>query len=173
MPQARQTGSTFMPMNLRRLDEFAAAGWSGIAAGTVYLAAQMTFTLLIRGDSAWVPLQRISALLLGPDAVPPPADMSLTIAGMALLIHFALAFVYGRCIGRIVSRMPWWPAVLAGAAFGLAIYVLNFELIAPVMFPWFDASRGAVTLFDHALFGAVAAALCVSLRAPSRADVPA
>jgi hypothetical protein len=150
--------------DVRHFNDAVAAGLAGLIAGTVYLLAQTTFTLFIGLQSASEPIQRIAAILLGPDAAPPPAELSLTIVGMALLIHLPLAFVYGRLIGRLVRDVRPFAAVAIGAAFGLAMYGLNFELIAPKAFSWFEASRGAITLFDHALFGAVAAAAFVLLR---------
>ena len=115
------------------------------------------FTSIILHGAGWEPLQRIAALLLGPDAAPPPADISLTILGMALLIHLPLAALYGRWVGAVVRRVDsrWTAGV--GVVFGLALYAFNFELLAPNLFPWFTVSRNAITAFDHALFGLVAA----------------
>ena len=146
------------------MDDGTASGWAGVIAGSVYLAAQMMFVTVIREDSPWIPLQRISALLLGPDALLPPGKISLSIAGFAVLIHFALAFCYGRLIGHVVRHVR--PAIgwVVGAVCGVAIYALNFKLIGELIFPWFAESQGAVTLFDHALFGVVAALSFITLR---------
>ena len=51
-----------------------------------------------------------------------------------------------------------------GALLGIALYGLNFELLAPIAFPWFASSVRFVTIVDHALFGALAACVCVWLR---------
>lgn len=59
------------------MDDGTASGWAGVIAGSVYLAAQMMFVTVIRQDSPWIPLQRISALLLGPDALLPAGKISL------------------------------------------------------------------------------------------------
>jgi hypothetical protein len=42
----------------------------------------------------------------------------------------------------------------------------SFEFIAPAIFPWFADSLQWVTIADHALFGAVAAAVSLALRGP-------
>jgi len=137
---------------------------SGVIAGAAYLAAQVSFTAAARSGSAAEPLQRIAAMLMGPDAAPPPAEFTYTVLGMALIIHFALAMVFGRVVSVLVWRHRALPGVLVGAGIGLALYALDFGLIAPLAFPWFEDSVRAVTLADHVLFGAVAAALCIALR---------
>lgn len=137
---------------------------SGVVAGAAYLAAQVSFTGLVHPGGSVEPLQRIAAILLGPDAAPPPAEMNFTILGMAFLIHFALAMVYGRLLAEVVGRRSLVPALGIGAGLGLALFGLNFELIAPSAFPWFADTVRATTLLDHVLFGAIAAGSCVLLR---------
>jgi hypothetical protein len=140
----------------------------GVIAGTAYLVAQISFTAAARPGSAAEPLQRIAAILMGPDAAPPPAEFSFTVLGMAFIIHFALAMVFGRLISVLVWRRRPASGVLVGGALGVALYALNFGLIAPTAFPWFEDALRTVTLMDHALFGAVAAAVCLALRRPQR-----
>lgn len=142
---------------------------AGLVAGTAYLAAQATFTAAAHTGGAAEPLQRIAAILLGPNAAPPPADLDPTILGMGLLIHYALAMVYGRLVGGLVGGRGLTAAALIGAATGLSLYLLNFELIAPSAFPWFADSITVVTVADHLLFGVVAAATFTALRGRSRA----
>jgi len=44
--------------------------------------------------------------------------------------------------------------------------VLNFHVIAPLAFPWFEGSLQLVTVVDHALFGGIAGAVCALLSRP-------
>lgn len=138
---------------------------AGLLAGAAYLLAQMGFAATVQGGVGWEPLHRISAMLLGDGALPPPADVDLTIGGFALLIHFALAINFGRVVDLLVRERDLPAACLRGALVGLALYVLNFWLIAPALFPWFEDVRGLTTVIDHLLFGAVAGAAYVPLRA--------
>ena len=137
----------------------------GLVAGAAYLAAQVTFTAAVHPGSAAEPLQRIAAILMGPDAAPPPAEFTFTTLGMALIIHLGLAMVFGRIVSVLAWRRSAGIGVLTGALVGLALYVLDFAVIAPIAFPWFEDSLRAVTIADHALFGAVAASVCLALRA--------
>ena len=140
----------------------------GFVAGLAYLLAQVAFTVAVHPGTAAEPLQRIAAILLGPDAAPPPADFTLVMFGMALIIHFGLAMVFGRLVSVLAWRRSTGAGILVGALVGLALYVLDFVLLAPLAFPWFLDSIRAVTLADHLLFGAVAAAVALSLRGPLR-----
>lgn len=137
---------------------------AGVVAGVAYLAAQVTLTAAAPTGSASAPLQRIAAILMGPNAAPPPSEFNFTVLGMAIIIHFALAMVFGRLVSALVWRQAAPRALGVGILTGIALYALNFELIAPWTFPWFEQSLTLVTLADHALFGLVAAAVCIVLR---------
>ncbi|MEJ8837229.1 hypothetical protein [Ramlibacter sp. AN1133] len=152
----------------RAVSEPVAGVLGGIVAGTAYLVAQVTLTAAAHPGGAAEPLQRIAAMLMGPDAAPPPSELSFTVFGMALIIHFTLAMVFGRLVAVLVGHRRPGTGVLVGAATGLALYALDFGLVAPLAFPWFADSIRAVTLADHVLFGAVAAGVCIALRRPAR-----
>ena len=137
---------------------------AGLAAAAAYLAAQVLFAGAVQGGPAWMPLQRISAILLGPDAVDVHEALNIQVAGMALLIHFALAAVYGRFVDAAVRGRTGLAALVRGALVGLAIYAVNYWLLAPIAFPWFAQNRGLTTLLDHLLFGIVAAGVYTTLR---------
>ena len=142
---------------------------AGVIAGAAYLVAQSAFTGLARTGSMAEPLQRIAAILMGPNAAPPPAELNFTVFGMAVIIHFALAMVFGRIVGAFACGRSLSRGVLAGAVVGVVIYAVNFHLLAPLAFPWFEGSLGFVTIVDHALFGGVAGAVCALLtRRPGR-----
>lgn len=67
-----------------------------------------------------------------------------------------------------MHRFDWLGALLVGAAFGLAIYVFNYYVIAPVVFPWFVDARTPTSALIHLVFGAVIGAAYVGLRKPRR-----
>ena len=143
----------------------AAGTIAGLCAGVAYLVAQVTLTGLLREGGATEPIARIAAILMGPDTAPPDGDFSFTVLGMGMIIHLGLSIVFGQLVSALVWRRPPRLALLVGAATGIALYALNFELLAPLAFPWFERSITYVSILDHALFGAVAAAVCVALRA--------
>ncbi|MCE3271172.1 MAG: hypothetical protein K0S57_1569 [Ramlibacter sp.] len=147
----------------REFDAPIAACIAGAVAGAAYLAAQGGTAALFHGGMA-EPLQRIAAILMGPNTAPPPTEFTATVAGMGLMIHFALAAVFGRIVGAVAGTRTVGASALVGALVGAGIYAANFLVIAPVAFPWFEQSPSMTTLLNHLLFGAVAGGVFASLR---------
>jgi uncharacterized membrane protein YagU involved in acid resistance len=137
---------------------------AGLVAGSAYLAAQVAFSGTLQDASFLAPLQRIAAILVGTDDLPPATEFSMTILGMALLIHFSLAVVFGRFVDLAVRHRTGAPALVRGVGVAVLLYGVNYFLIAPSTFPWFEENRGLTTLVDHMLFGAVCAAVYVQVR---------
>jgi len=74
------------------------------------------------------------------------------------LIHFALSIAYGLTLSAFISRLSTAAALLAGAAFGLALYAINMYAFT-FFFPWFAAARDWITAATHVVFGVVVAAV--------------
>ncbi|MBA3597936.1 MAG: hypothetical protein H0W40_11250 [Methylibium sp.] len=153
---------------MHEITDWKAAVSAGVIAGVVFMMAEMMMVWLFMGQSPWGPPRMMAAMVLGKEVLPPPADFSLTAMMTAMAIHLPLSAVYGAIIGWLVHRFDMLAAVLIGMVFGIvALYVVNFYLIAPAMFPWFVEARNWVSLVAHAMFGIVAAAAYVGLRKPS------
>lgn len=146
------------------MSEAVAGVIGGAVAGAAYLLAQVSFSAAVRPGSAAEPLQRIAAILMGPDTAPPPSEFTFTIFGMALIIHFGLSMTFGRVVSVLAWRCRTGTGILVGALAGLGLYAVNFGVIAPAAFPWFADSLRWATMVSHALFGAVAASVCLALR---------
>lgn len=135
---------------------------AGLAAGTVATAVQM----LLWWSASYPPLGMLlrdarlaAAIVLGPSVLPPPVSFDWSVLLAASAIHFVLSIAYGLLLMRLVARLAPWPAMLAGTAFGLLLYVVNMYGFT-LLFPWFDASRDWITAVAHAAFGATGAAVC-------------
>jgi uncharacterized membrane protein YagU involved in acid resistance len=129
----------------------------GIVAGIVFAAFEMIASAAMMGPEAFfMPLRMIGAIALGPAALEP--TYSLWGAGLAgLVVHIVLAVIYGAVFALIFGGLRS-PAVdiAVGAAFGLALWLINFYVIAPVMFPWFTEANPMVQFIAHTFFfGAV------------------
>jgi hypothetical protein len=154
------------PVDVHDITDWRASIWAGLIAGVVFLMAEMLMVWLFMGQSPWGPPRMIAAMVMSRDVLPPPADFSMSVMLVAMMIHFALSIVYGLIIGWMVHRLDMGMAVLAGIAFGLvAIYFVNFYIMTGV-FPWFAEARNGVSAFAHVLFGAVGAGSYVALRKP-------
>lgn len=142
-----------------------AAIWSGVIAGLVFLMLEMLLVWVVLGMSPWAPPRMMAAMVLGKGILPPPADFSFQAVMTAMMIHLPLSAVYGVIIGWLVHRFDMVKAVLIGMAFGVvAVYGVNFYLVAPAVFPWFVDARNWISLVSHAMFGMVAAGAYVAMR---------
>ena len=75
-----------------------------------------------------------------------------------------------RRVDRTPVDLGW--SLLLGAVFGWAIYIVNFLMVAPLIFPWFGMARGGISMFAHVLFGAVLTGSYTLLRGRHRVDQP-
>ncbi len=146
-----------------------AAVIAGIIAGVVFMMLEMVLVGTVGGQSPWGPPQMIAAMAMGESVLPPPAAFDPVIMGVAMMIHLVLSILLGLVLGWAISkwRLSLVMAIVAGTAFGLFVYFLNFYVITAV-FPWFAMARGAISIFAHAMFGLV---LGWSYHAITRSDL--
>lgn len=129
----------------------------GIAAGIVFAMFEMVASAAVMGMNAFfMPLRMIGAILLGPGALDP--SYSIWTAGAAgVMVHMTLSVMYGVLFAVILGglRSATWDIVLGGA-YGLALWIINFYVIAPRAFPWFLEANPVVQFLGHTIFfGAV------------------
>ena len=136
--------------------DWSSAIWSGIIAGGVFMMLEMTMVPLFIGGSPWGPPRMIAAIGMGPGVLPPPDTFALVPMMVAMVIHIMLAIVLAVVLALFVNRLGLGMAALAGAIFGLALYLINFYGLT-ALFPWFEMARNWVSIFAHMMFGAVAA----------------
>lgn len=136
--------------------QWGAALQAGLIAGIALLLLQMVMGPIFMGGGVWDTPRLMAAILLGRDVVPPPGTFGFGIVGAALLVHGMLSVTYGLILAAIVHRMLMPSAVMTGAVFGLALYIVNFYAFT-AMFDWFAMGRTWVTVFAHLVFGVSAA----------------
>jgi uncharacterized membrane protein YagU involved in acid resistance len=157
---------------LHSVTDWSAAAWAGVIAGIVFVMLEMGMVRMFMGESPWAPPHMIAAMALGKDVLPPPgsyAAFDMKIMATAMVIHMILSVVYGLIVGWLVHRFDWTGGLVIGAIFGMAIYIINFYLIAPVMFPWFQMAQNWISAFSHAMFGLAAGGAYIGLRKPKSA----
>lgn len=159
----REMGSG--PHRMREHTQWKTAAWAGVVGGVVFLIMEMMLVWLAMGESPWAPPRMMAAMVMGQGVLPPPATFDFAIVMVAMLVHFVLSVGYGLLLGWIVHRMDMGMALLTGALFGLvAVYLVNFHLIAPAVFPWFTMAQNWVSVLSHVVFGLVIAAVYVAYR---------
>ena len=136
--------------------DWRAAIWSGIIAGAVFMMLEMVLVPVFLGGSPWGPPRMIAAIAMGKEVLPPPDSFALVPLMVAMMVHFLLSIVLAVILGLIVGRLGTAAALMAGAVFGLVVYLVNFYGMTAV-FPWFAMARNWISIFAHVMFGVVAA----------------
>ena len=141
------------------------AACAGLVGGVVFLMMEMLLIWIAMGQSPWGPPRMMAAMVMGKSVLPPPATFSAPIMMVAMAIHIMMSVVYGVLLCAIVHRMSKGAALATGALFGLvAVYLVNFHVVAPMMFPWFTEAQNWVSVLSHVVFGVVIAAVYTSAR---------
>lgn len=151
-------------MNFEHALDWRAGAWAGLLAG---VAEQLALALATasQGLSPWAASRMTAAIVLGPGVLAPPDAFSPGILLVAAAVHLALSTAYGVLVAALVGRSGWIEGLLTGAAFGLALWIANYFVIAPALFPWLAPVRGQpLTPALHVFFGAAAAAAYLGLR---------
>lgn len=133
-----------------------AAIWAGVIAGAVFMMLEMIMVPLFLGMSGWGPPRMIAAIVMGQGVLPPPATFDFGILMAAMIVHFVLSIGYAVALAFVVQRWGTGKAIMAGAVFGLLLYLVNFYGFTAI-FPWFAMARNWVSIFSHIMFGAIAA----------------
>jgi hypothetical protein len=135
------------------------AALAGIAAGVIATVAQIALWM-VWSEPLPAMLFRdarlAAAIVMGREALPPPATFDWSIMMVATLVHFSLSIAYGLALSVIISRLSTSLSLLAGAAFGLFLYAINMYGFT-LAFPWFATARDWITAATHVVFGVVAA----------------
>lgn len=137
----------------------AAAGalW-GLVAGVVFAAATMMWAAFVWGDTLWAPMRMIATMV----GFEPGQAFSMLPVLSGMMIHLALSALYGVVFAvamRALAPVATGITLLAGALYGLAIYVVNFHGFAQLeAFSAFRTVAGdPFEIAIHVLFGLVLA----------------
>jgi len=140
------------------------AGWwlrhgaiGGGLAGLVFMAFGMLEAALTVGTGTWLtPLRMIGAIVLGASALGPSASL-LEAATTGLIVHLVLSATFGAVFGWAAWAWLAEPSprlVLEASAYGLLLWLVNYQMIAPIAgWIWFPAGGSPVVQFvAHTLF---------------------
>jgi hypothetical protein len=132
---------------------------AGIAAGFVFLLANMGYATT-QGKPSLAPFMDISTIFHGTDK---PASMTPTVDMLATgaVVHISLTIAFGIVFALLVGAFApflrnWLVLAAAGVVYGLALYVVNFQIFGNTLFEWFTNPQGpnqGFEVFIHAAFG--------------------
>ena len=128
---------------------------TGIIAGLLFAVFEMAATAVLMGvDAVFMPLRMIGAMALGSAALDP--SYSLLVAAFAgVVVHLMLSVVFTAVFAWIASPIASSNGlVIAGGVFGVALWLVNFYLIAPLFgWNWFpERTNAVVQLIAHSVF---------------------
>ncbi|NRR30012.1 hypothetical protein HSX11_07410 [Oxalobacteraceae bacterium] len=142
-----------------RMPDWAAAAVAGFGAGGVLMLLELLWVVTVQPSDPWLSSRMVAAMMMG-SSVLDATGYSTTILAVALLVHYVLGVVFGIVLALLISSFRFDSSapmiLLAGTAFGLALYACNFYLMVGA-FPWLAAMQGWSTAIGHAVFGMVAA----------------
>jgi hypothetical protein len=140
-------------------DLFTRGAVAGIASGFVFLLANMAYATT-QGKPSLAPFMDISTIFHGTDepaAMAPTLDMLATGAVVHITLSIAFGVVFGLLVGAVAPlARNWLVLAAAGVVYGLALYVVNFQILGNTIFEWFTNPQGpnqGFEVFIHAVFG--------------------
>ena len=108
----------------------------GVAAGIVFVGVTMWFAEST-GGKAEMPLRMISTIVKGDQAM----AAGTTSVALGAVVHLVLSALFGMAFA------------LAGTAYGLLLYVVNFLVLTPLVFTTFGMANQPFEVVAHLVFG--------------------
>jgi len=136
---------------------------AGTAAGLLFLLANMWYADS-QGLPAVAPLYDISTIFHFADK-PQPSPENLVIG---LVVHFTLAAGFGAMFALLAPLARGRGMLVGlGAGFGLALYVVNFQILGRLFFEWFqEGPNQAFEVVAHLGYGLLLVPFALDLAAP-------
>jgi hypothetical protein len=124
---------------------------AGVGSGIVFVAITMWFADSM-GDPARMPLHMIATVVQGDDAMM-KGDTNATVGA---IVHLVISAGYGIAFAFV---LPWLRTnamiALAATVYGVVLYVVNFEILAPWLFTTLDMANKPFELAVHIVFGSL------------------
>jgi hypothetical protein len=126
----------------------------GIAAGVVFAIVEMV-AATAAGLPANTPLRLFGSIVLGRAALSVSFEF-VAIAG--LVVHLVLSAGYGAIYGALNARVSpkrrgrIADQAFAGILYGSAIWLVNYQLVGRIAYPWFLDMPQDIQWLVHALF---------------------
>jgi hypothetical protein len=131
------------------------AGWwlrggvvGGALAGLIFAAFEIVAAAVTMGATSWLtPLRMIGAIVLGATALD-PGSSAVVPGTIGVLVHLVLSAIFGGVFGWVAWAWPAEPRarlVPTASAYGLLLWLVNFNMIAPIAgWTWLPAGGSPV-----------------------------
>jgi uncharacterized membrane protein YagU involved in acid resistance len=125
----------------------------GVASGMIFAGVTMWFTSTMPDGRADMPLHMIASIVQGGKEAIMAGQTS---AAVGLVVHIVMSAAFGIVFALIAPMLRTnGTAALAGTLYGAALYVVNFLVLSPLLFPVFQDANQPFELFAHIVFGTV------------------
>ena len=150
---------------------------AGLLVGVFFAVLEMIGAAAM-GASALSPWHAFASTVLGRGATQGGGGGTIFVGVIA---HFVLCAIYGGVYGLYVGALPdearrsWPRQAFSGLIYGVLLYVLNFQIIARLIYPWFLGANQLWQFVLHTLFFGIPLGLMMAyaanheVRAPSEA----
>jgi hypothetical protein len=126
----------------------------GVVAGIIFAVVQVVAAAISGAPLA--PLRMSSSVLLGLDVAQGASLASTALIGLG--VHLALSALFGLLYGLIDCvnlgdrARSWARQAPVGLFYGLAIWLLDFQVVSRISHPWFLGAHQFAQAAIHALF---------------------
>jgi hypothetical protein len=137
----------------------------GLVVGLFFAILEMIGAAAM-GQSALAPWRAFASVVLGRQALTTAPLGTAFIVGV--IAHFALSAIYGVAYALLSGALPkptrqsFGQQAAVGLVFGVVLYVLNFHVIAPALYPWFREANQAWQFVLHTIFFGLPLGLCMA-----------
>lgn len=127
----------------------------GLVAGAIFAIMEMIGAALM-GDPPLMPVRMFASTVLGEQALTETPLGTAVVVG--IVAHFALSAIYGLIYGAIngtfsaATETSYGRQAGLGLLFGAALWLINFQIIARILYPWFLMTPQFLQMAMHAVF---------------------
>lgn len=127
----------------------------GILGGIAFTIAEVALTALT-GLPPLTPIRTISAVALGPTALYPDFPL-VQVFGAFVVVQAIVSTFWGLVFALLISVAPMLSQnssrlLLSGLIFGTFVWLIDFYLIGPFLFPWIWLANPWIQFVAHTFF---------------------
>jgi len=127
----------------------------GLIAGMIFGVMEVVGAAVM-GNPPFMPVRMFASIVLGKQALmQTPAATAL---GIGIIVHFVLAAIFGvvyRAINATFStrtETSYGRQTGLGLLFGAMLWIVNFQIIGRLAYPWFLSTPQFLQMMMHAVF---------------------
>jgi uncharacterized membrane protein YagU involved in acid resistance len=127
----------------------------GVIAGVIFAMMEIAGAVMM-GNPPLMPVRAFASVLLGQGAMQTASVGTVVVVGT--IVHLALSAVFGLIYGIVNARFSsktetsWGRQAGLGLLFGAMIWLVNFQIIARILYPWFLMMPQFLQMVMHAMF---------------------